>query len=107
MYPLRPFLLDVADKAIKHGYTIDQFKLDFARVEIRYDFDAAVRTLVLNPNFARAIWGTELVQWRVGGYRLVDPHGVVVMTPAYLFHMQQLAAATDKLGYLQKHVDLS
>lgn len=103
---LRPFLLEVAEKAVAQGYTIEQFKLDFALVELRCGFDTAVRTLVLDPDFARAIWGTELVEWRIGDYRVVDPDGAVVMTPAYLLHMQQLAAATDKLDYLQKHVAL-
>jgi hypothetical protein len=102
----RQFVIAVAEKAMDNGFTVEQFRADFARPECWYGFDVAVRTLVLDPDFARSIWGTALVQNRVGGYRLVDPDGVVVRTPAYLFHMQQLVAASDKVAYLRKHVDL-
>lgn len=81
----------------------DKPLLDFVHEEVMAGRTYGLRDMLLNREFARAVWGSQPVEWRVGGYRLAGLDGAVARVPAYEFHVVQAALADDVPGYYQHH----
>jgi hypothetical protein len=67
---------------------------------------AMANGLLFGREFAAALFGIDLIEWKVGGYRMLDPDGRPVRVPACDFHLQQMALSPDPLAYVKKHAQL-
>lgn len=98
----RATLLQAIKQAMANGLSQQYFE-DFVYEECMHSRPMALRGLLFGREFAEALFGTDLVEWKVGGYRMLDPDGYPVRVPACDFHLQQMAISPDPLTYVKKH----
>lgn len=67
------------------------------------DLEKLAPILIYNHDFAKALWGQELVKKAHG---TLDKYWFNYDGPAWKWHLQQMVIATDPIDYLGKHVDL-
>src|SRR5690348_2988458 len=87
-------LLQAIKQAMANGLSQQYFE-DFVLEECMNSWPMALRGLLFGREFAQAPFGTDLMEWKVGGYRMLDPDGRPVRVPACEFHLQQMALSAD------------
>jgi hypothetical protein len=101
----RATLLAAIRKAMANGLSQQYFE-DFVYEECMHSRPMALRGLLFGREFAEALFGTDLMEWKVGGYRMLDPDGRPVRVAACDFHLQQMVISPDPLAYVKKHAQL-
>lgn len=67
------------------------------------DWYMPVECIIFDHSFAKALWGED----RVVGHTVINRIGkeIEVWTPAWQYHLQQLAIAEDRMEYLKNTLE--
>lgn len=97
-------LTKAVEKAIAGGW-IDG-KAALAEIKAKPDFALGIiiPAIIFNHDFAKALWGEKQVIFTQLDFREGKTLGDNAL-PRYLYHLQQMVVADDKIKYLGEHLD--
>lgn len=63
-----------------------------------------VEHIIYNHDFAKALWGEDIIEWWGGEERMVKPDDLVIGTPKWQYHLQQMVIVDDPIKYLGENL---
>lgn len=104
-------LTKAIEKAITGGWKIEDFRYggEMSVESVYYWFDddhgdLSVNDVIWRHDFAKALWGEELIEWWEGKMRKINPEDEVIGSKAWQWHLRQMVIADDPIKYLGENL---
>jgi hypothetical protein len=108
-------LAKAIDKAVDNGFMVDVLEatkpetIKIVKNQLKYihadqDSDTDPESLIFDHDFAKALWGEDILFSNPEGKGYIGAKGIVLSGHAYQYHLQQMVLSEDPIAYLAKYI---